>query len=265
MSSPAELFPDGDFRFHLTLRREQPADFFRAQDSSGRLLAERGRWLSLDPDRYARVLPDGQAVVNEFAAWAAEWGTPAVPPTLPASLHDIGRRFEPDLLFLTADPGGQFRLQAGTVCFPSGWSLEEKLGQPLDFIHGVVPGLNATLGNPIHLFLSRLKPGVAFFRVNWGIAATAELNLHPVRGLPPPLPPVTLDRLWLRVEEQVLIALPRTQGIVFGIRIALRRLDDLAQEPEAARGLRRALVTMPAEVAAYKRIDSIRDGLCGLL
>jgi len=33
-----ELFPDGDYRFHLTLKRGEPREFFRAQDATGRLL-----------------------------------------------------------------------------------------------------------------------------------------------------------------------------------------------------------------------------------
>jgi hypothetical protein len=52
-SSLAELFPDGDYRFHLTLRRAEPRDFFAPRDDSGRVLAERRRWLESDPERYA--------------------------------------------------------------------------------------------------------------------------------------------------------------------------------------------------------------------
>src|SRR6185295_11123743 len=112
-------------------------------------------------------------------------------------------------------------------------------------IHGVVPGLNSALASPIHQFLQRLKPGVAFHRDNWGLAATDELNLHPARALPPPAPPVSLDRLWLRVEHQALVALPRTGGVVFGIRIALHRLDEVARDSGARAGLKRALASMP--------------------
>lgn len=263
MSTPGDLFPAGDFRFHLTLRREHPADFFPAQDPSGRLLAERAKWLDHEPARYAQMRPEGRAIVDEFAAWASPWATLSVCDGVP--LADLGRRFEPDLLFLAADSDGQFRLQAGVVCFPSGWSVEEKMGQSVEFIHDAVPGLNAALRHPIHQFLTRMKPGTAFFRSNWGLAATDELNLHPERRILPPMPPVALDRLWLRIEDQVLVALPHTKGIVFGIRIALRRLDELAKDPEAAAGLRRGLATMPAAVAAYKRIDAIRDDLIASL
>jgi hypothetical protein len=44
-----------------------------------------------------------------------------------------------------------------------------------------------------------------------------------------------------------------------GIRIALHRLDAVARDPAAAAGLRRALRTMAPEMAAYKRIERIKD------
>jgi hypothetical protein len=264
----AELFPAGAYRFHLSLKRDDPGAFFRPQDPTGRMLAERRHWLATEPDRHAAALPAGLPLIEEFAALAADWADP-IRESQPGvgrmgPMHQIGARFEPDILFLALDAAGQVRLQAGTVCFPSGWSLEEKLGHPLDFIHAVVPGLNAALGAQIHQFLSRLRPGTAYVRANWGLAASSELNLHPARRLPAPGPPVLLERLWMRVEHQVLFALPRTRGIVFGIRIALHRLDEVAKDPAGA-GLREALETMPPDVAAYKRLDAIRDELIRLL
>ena len=267
MNDPlAELFPDGDYRFHLTLRRAEPREWFAPRDASGRVVAERARWLANDPARYAGLLPEGEPLVEEFARMIGAWKGP--PGTAGSrayeSLLALGRSLEPDILFLSADAEGRFRLRGGALCFPTGWALEEKMGHTLDFIHGVVPGLNPALGSPIHQFLSKLKPGVAFLRDNWGLAATDELNLHPARAVPPPTLPVALDRLWLRVEHQALAALPETRGIVFGIRIALHRLDGLAGTPPGA-GLRRGLVTMPAELAAYKRLDGVRAEVARLL
>lgn len=248
----ADLFPDGDFRFHLTLRRGEPRDFFAARDASGAVCAERARWLREEPARYAAITPEGEAALAEFAGLCAEWGI-----ARGKTVGELGAELEPDFVLLTRDGTGAFRLRGGALCFPTGWALEEKLGHTLDFIHGVVPGLNAALGSPIQQFLTRLKPGVAFHRDNWGLAATDELNLHPARGLPTPDLPATPDRLWLRVEHQALVALPESGGVVFGLRIALYRLDDVVRDPEAAAGLKRALLTMPPEVIAYKRLERV--------
>ena len=267
--SLADLFPDGDFRFHLTLRRGDPEEFFRPRDPTGAVLSERQRWLASDPGRYMAVLPEAEPVVREFFGLASAWrlilaGASSAYLPVEGVLRDLGGALEPDLLFLSAGPDGKFRLQAGSLCFPTGWALVEKLGRTLDFIHGVVPGLNAALESPIHQFLSRLKPGPAFLRDNWGIAATAKLNLHPERKLPAPDLPARLDRLWLRVEHQALLALPESRGIVFGIRIALHRLDAVVSSPHA-KGLRHALETMPREVIAYKRLDRIHDYLLNVV
>ncbi len=274
MSAYAHLFPDGDYRFHLTLRRGAPEDFFRPQDAGGGLLAERRKWLEASPACYAALLPEAAPLLEEFCSLAAIRQSAVAGPPAQAdargsapwrpTIHELGAVLEPDVLFLSPDAGGRFRLQGGVVCFASGWALTEKIGHTVDFIHDVVPGLNSALAAPIHQFLSRMKPGVAFLRDNWGLAATDERNLHPDRGIPAPGAPVALDRLWLRVEEQAVMALPRTGGIAFGIRIALCRLDELAREP-AGSGLRRALARMPAEMAAYKRVDAIRADLINLL
>lgn len=265
--SLAELFPDGDYRFHLTLRRTEPREFFAPRDASGTLLAERARWLAADPERYAAMLPEGEPLRWEFGALASAWTesgaaggevAPAVDADTPIAA--LGGKFEPDLLFLSRDAAGDFRLRGGALCFPTGWALEEKIGHTLDAIHGVVPGLNPALGASIQQFLSRLKPGVAYLRDNWGIAATAELNLHPVRGIAAPDVPFDPTKLWLRVEHQALVQLPETRGILFGIRIAIHRLDTVSADP-AWPNFRRAIATMPAELAVYKRIDRIRSHL----
>lgn len=269
MNSLAELFPPGDFRLHLTLRRGEPSKFFAPQDRTGSQLAERRRWLMDSTDRYARSLPEGEPLVTEFSQLCAAWGLVAangpspvhLPTPLQSELVALGSALEPDILLLSPDDEGALRLRAGVLCFPTGWALEEKLGHTLDFIHGVVPGLNPALGSSISQFLSKLKPGVAFLRDNWGIAASSELNLHPIRSVAPPKLPVKLDELWLRVEHQAIFALPLTGGVVFGIRVAVHRLDHAIAVPGVAAGLSHALATMPDALIAYKRLDGVREPL----
>lgn len=273
-ASLEKLFPDGGHEFRLVLRRGSPREFFLRQDATGSLLAERRSWLAAEPHRYAALRPECRPVLKEFAELAAAWGAleresafppfsaPGAPGT--GAIQELGAALEPDVLFLLPAGAGGFQLCGGALCFPSNWSLEEKIGCTLESIHSVVPGLNPAIGSSIQHFLAKLKPGAAFFRDNWGIAATAELNLHPSRRIPAPALPVALDRLWLRVERQVLFALPASGGIVFGIRIELHRLDGLANQA-AGVGLRRALAMMPSEVIRYKGLESVYPQIMGML
>lgn len=264
-----ELFPDSDHAFRLTLRRGQPAEFFRRGSASDGILAERSRWLDEAPDRCVQALPEAAAGIGEFALEATRWPEASRLDPGPAGepreqLLAMGRQWEADVLFLTRGATSEFRLRGGALCFPTGWSLEEKLGQPLESIHAPVPGLNGAIGGAMRQFLARLKPGAGFLRRNWGLAATEELNLHPARKVAPPCRPVRLAELWLRVEHQILFSLPRSGAVVFAIKIESHRMDRVAVHPAASR-MRRALASMDEELASYKRIAEIRGELINLL
>jgi hypothetical protein len=69
----------------------------------------------------------------------------------------------------------------------------------------------------------------------------------------------------LRVEHQSLIALPQTGGILFGIRVVNHAFTSVQADAVARLRLRRALQTMPDEVAQYKGLLTIRQKLVGWL
>ena len=178
----------------------------------------------------------------------------------------LGEAWEPDYLLLKQDAAsGRFHLLGGCVCFPSSWRFEEKVGRPLEVIHTPVPHLNEQLAAPIHNFLSRLKPGVAWCRANWGLSRSPELNQHPARGLPKLRPPLREDEVWLRVEDQALVALPESRGVLFGIRMTVIPLAEVKRHPAAARGLARALGTMPDAMLDYKSLLPAKEELVRLL
>lgn len=257
----SELFPAEDYQFHLTLHREDPVRFFRDRDMTGGERAERRKWVAEAPARYTALTPPGEPVFAEFRERAPAWGLDSGL----ADVRELAAACEPDVLLLARGDDGSFRLCGGALVFPSGWALETKLGGTLADLHAIVPGLNDALGPAIDRFLERLRPGAPYGRWNWGLAAHDERNAHPARALPAPRPPVALDRLWLRLEHQLLLALPRSRGIAFGIRIVLHRLDEAVAEPGVAAGLARALETMPSALQEYKRIRAIAAELAGRL
>jgi len=289
--SPASLFPDVDYHFQIRFNRAAPADFFRPTEQHQRLLSERRHWLTTSPETYSALLPEGTGLLEETIALARESETlpsdflglaqaeaapgsvPTTPPgsagVSPARFHhlnrSLGMSWELDFLLLEITPAASVRLVGGCVCFPSSWSLEEKLGKPIEFIHGVVPGLNPALGPQIHSFLTKLKPGLAWLRSNWGLSRSSELNQHPSRKLPRLDETVSLEQAWLRIENQALVALPVTKGILFGIRIVMQPLAAICQDEATASRLARALRTMPEEMARYKGLDRARARLLTLL
>ncbi len=247
------------------------AAFFGRTPNHDALLAERRRWLDADASAYVGALPEGAALLDEALALLRspeilDADFPAHPPAEPCEKAEaLGRCLEPDFMLLRPDESGTFRLVAGCVCFPSSWSLAEKMGHPLEFIHGVVPELNAQLARPIHMFLAKLAPGEASLRSNWGLSRSPELNQHPSRRLRRLDATVEMDEVWLRVEHQILVRLPQTGGILFGIRLANYPLSELQHDAELKHRFRLALETMSEAMADYKSIAIARAKLVALL
>ena len=268
-----ELFADEDYRFHMGLRRGSAADFFQRTAQNDELIEGRRRWLRSEPQTYSAFLPESAALLDECIALARDWMS--ITPEQQAFITALGAPqergprlgeiWEPDFLLLRANEAGQFQLVGGCVCFPSSWSLAEKIGQPMEFVHGPVPGLNAQLGRSIDAFLAKLTPSTAWLRHNWGLSRSPELNQHPSRPLPRLDDSVTLAEVWMRVEQQALVALPARGGVLFGIRIAMHSLAEVKRDATTTERLARALRKMPTEVAAYKGLATARERLAGLL
>ena len=262
-----DLLPDEDYRFQMRFECGEQADFFARSARSEIVLAERRHWLRGDPNAYAAILLPGEALLDEVVELAREWNGFAPPELTTASQKclALGEFWEPDYLLLKSDADRAIRLYGGCLCAPSSWRLTDKLGQPIEFIHGPVPGLNAHIGAAIHKFLDALKPGAASLRHNWGLSRTPELNQHPHRALPLLDETVNSEEVWLRVEHQALIALPKSGGILFGIRVVNHPLNEVKANPVAAARLSRALETMPEEMARYKNLAPARGRILKLL
>ncbi len=257
MTKLSELFSDEDFGFRLKLKRGSLADFFTPTHDHSRIIAERRRWLESAPENYLAESKSAPALWPELSAAIKQ----PLDPNQNRIAFTAGTTLEPDIVFLQRDQAGKFRLTDGVVVFPSGWALPEKIGLTLAETHGVVPGLNAIIGEAIDRFLDQLKPGVAATRSNWGLTATDDLNLHPHLDRPRLNEHATPDQVWLRVEHQILALLAQTGAIVFSIRIELIPLSKVLAEPEASSRLHRALDTMPATVMIYKGLAQAMPSL----
>lgn len=253
----AELFADGPYRLQMRFERGRIAGFYRASSDAVSVLEERQRWIRQTPALCLAEEPSAQPLLDEASGLLGLAGG--------LNCAELGARLEPDFLLMRPNPNGSFHLAAGCVCFPSSWDLREKIGRELDFIHAPVPGLNAALGTQIQGFLQKIRPNISWNRTNWGLSRSPELNQHPERNLPRLDASVNVTEVFLRIEYQSLAALPVTEGILFGIRIAVHPLPEVIAEPQAAQRLARALETMPEDLARYKGLATARSRVVDLL
>ncbi|MBZ9680472.1 MULTISPECIES: heme-dependent oxidative N-demethylase family protein [unclassified Mesorhizobium] len=203
-------------------------------------------------------------------------------PTIPSSLAGAplvaaSLLVQEDLILMRRGEDG-WRLAAGSLCFPSSWSLVEKFGKPLQQIHEPVPGFGPGT-RPADL-INRMFDGLqgqAVERYNWSIQSGDALY-HPLSNIeridratsrPTRFPDGDVKtHAFIRVERQTLRKLPASRDILFTIRIHLDSLAVLARHPDRA--------TLAASFAAqlealdvaqldYKGLTSDRDRLIAVL
>ena len=251
----SRLFAASDFRWQMGLRTGDVLAFLAPTPDCTEILAERRQLLAESRAEYAMLLDAGKDMLAELRTLAVSCG--ALGASEDCSLDGVGCALEPDFVLLQPSPGGPV-IVGGVVCFPSSWSLPEKMGRTLEETHGPVPALNPQLGERIRTALDRLAPGVAWERENWGLARDGNRNHHPARARKRLDETVAPNELWLRVEHQMLYRLPQTGGILFGIRLKITPWRELVQNEDAIAGLRCSLETMPDEIASYKGLATAR-------
>lgn len=261
--------PDEDHRFTLGTTRGSVAEFFAPTSENAEILQERQHWLTSAPEHYAGLLPIGELVSEEFCRLAREWIPRAALKEEPASplarLIAVSGQLEPDVVLLREKDDRRPITVGGCVCFPSKWSLPEKLGLSVAEVHDAVPGMNAVLQGRVDKLLQSLKPGEGWVRSNWSAEASPDRNQHPLQPTRQFASPLDPNAVWLRREHQILFRLPETNGIVFGIRLELTSLGEVQADPEQARRWVRSLQTMPDALLHYKRLLTVRDELVALL
>ncbi|MEX1229944.1 MAG: heme-dependent oxidative N-demethylase subunit alpha family protein [Planctomycetaceae bacterium] len=261
------LFPDADHRWIMGLRRcDSVGDYFADVDPTGAMRAERAAWLADEPHKYAVLLPEAEPALRETAQLACEWGasTEISSDSFEQLLH-LGRAWEPDFLWMHPGDDGVHRLIGGVVCFPSVWAVTDKLGREMSFVHEPVPELNSSIGRQIGTFFKNQEPGVVWRRENWSLSRESWLNQHTSRTRRRLDATVTADEVWIRLEHQLLLKLPQSGSILFGIRLEVVPLVDVLRDPAAAARFARQLASMSDAAASYKDILNVRPRLLELL
>lgn len=175
-----------------------------------------------------------------------------------------GRLVQEDLCLLLPDSEG-YRLAAASVCFPSRWSLAEKIGQPLGQIHAPVPGYDRQLRHPVDQLFAKLKPDYPGYRFNWGIVDSPQLFLPPAVSSSEESPPITAEnaghRLWVRVERQTLRRFSIHNSVLFTIRTYVYPIHTLVTDRSTTSSLLAAIQQIPEAMQRYKNLLCIRPAL----
>ena len=256
-SLPLEgLFSRHGYRPTMALKRLRPEEYFNHHGPL-EILKHRRALLEGRPYDFVCEPPTEEdcVAVIRFASNFAE-----LDPV--RTFRELGSLWEPDYVLLHRTPWQ--KIVGGCVCFPTGWTLEEKQNHPLAFAHAPVPGLEAQLGPSIERFFVNLKPQECYQRSNWSLTSSRQMNQRPQDGIAEIGANCQPDRTYLRVEWQALMSIDPLRDL-FGIRIYHLTLETVCQHREAANLLAENLLTMPAEMLGYKRLAKCRDRIAELL
>ena len=141
-------------------------------------------------------------------------------------LLTAGRLTQHDLCVMEAQDD-EHVLTAACLCFPSSWSLSEKIGRPLIKIHEPVPNYTADLARRVQRLFDIIRVQHPMFRVNTLIYS--DPNLHQPRTMSARRSISKNNKLWVRSEFQSLIRLQLTKAVIFGIHNTIVPLEMLSK------------------------------------
>lgn len=204
------------------------------------------------PDKFKR-LPSGELQLTETHPATLGLNPSQLKPHTEAeqALLELSLWTQEDWALMHPRPPVQ--LSAGSICFPSRWSLQDKLGKVSDQIHTPVPKFE-TIAKPTQSFLERIQPEKPMWRLNWSIHDNADLFAFP--GEHSPKLDLHADQIlnqtFLRVERQTLRKLPQSEFIAFSIRTYIHPMSQVAASAERRALTLKSLELLDMETAHYR-------------
>lgn len=237
------------------------ADWFVVDDRRDAELAEKRRLLAERRDIVFAVTDgslDACAEVRDLIA--AHLGLHPDPELHP--LEAAALLVQDDLTVLQRIEG-EWILTAGVVCFPSHWNIAAKVGLPIALVHGPVAHYDRELREKVDRFHDRLTVDRPVWRRNWFVNPTDRLHL-PEYGVDMRIPErVGPDGtpLHIRSERQTLRRLPRTDAILFTIRVQTAPLGVLLERRDIARRMLTAVRSWDELKRAYTSTGGLIEPL----
>lgn len=249
-------FEDVAEPFRIGLAPLDPADMLMRDGRLDEYLTEKRHLLAAAPDDVFAA-EDGtqgaQAAVRDVlvANLRRHHGVPVAPDAALPPLVAIALEVQEDLLVMRRGGAG-WRLVAGSLSFPSSWSLREKFGRPLAAIHAPVPGVNERMDGRIARMFDMMR--VPMWRQNWSLQGDDRLAVPRAAGERGGHDAVAGEPR-LRLEYQTVTRLPSGPppgDILFTVRIFVAPFETLARRGRLAARLLEQLDAMTPCELAYK-------------
>lgn len=186
--------------------------------------------------------------------------------TLPYEPLDfIGRHVQEDLVYL-ANRDGDLYMDAGQLCFPANWSIAFNLGMAFTEFHSPVPHFSDSgLAEKVRNFLLRMEPGNPWTRLNWTLTVEHILDTYPENYDEWGAKKANItsenvgELVHLRVEDQRLFRLPKSNGILFSIHTSLMPIEELQKNEEWLTRFYHVLTDLPDYISQYKGFITYKD------
>ncbi|MCC5992508.1 MAG: DUF3445 domain-containing protein [Rhodobacteraceae bacterium] len=223
------------------------AEWLFIDDAYGAQMAERARLLAEISQRVVACQPQAAAAARELLArvladlpglgfevtqsYVTRPDGVQVQPDPARPLWSLGHLLQADFCILQKpQDAAEHVLTAAILCFPSSWTLSEKLGRPLLRIHAPVDSYDAQMGARVQRMFDRIRPEQPLWRANLLRYANPDLY-QPRREFAPK--DKRHDGVYIRSERQVLLRLPQSGAVVFSIHTAQVHYDALTPEQRA--------------------------------
>jgi hypothetical protein len=185
-------------------------------------------------------------------------------------LEQLGQIIEEDfILFEKAE--GRDIITAASNAYTSSGRIVSCVGRDMNYAHDPVPGLNQQLGARIDRVLANVKVGAPVVRFNWFVTAMSSRlvpeDTHQSNQLSAERIAVSLtgdhrragDLLWVRVERQTFVRLPRSNALAFGIHTYSDPLSSLASDRVSLAAMHRLIGEYSDERLSYSAMLATRE------
>lgn len=242
---------------------EEDKQVFQMRDDAERLLANKQACLEERPDKYfARhnLSPEVEFAATEFIQGQG---------LAFSTLDEIALHVPEDFAIVTTD-GTQDWLAYGSLCAPSHWALEEKIGRSFATVHDPIPGFEKVTAVAPKMIDAMVNKG-PWVRFVWSLESDDRPNHHP--EAPPGWDQAEWwgrqfqlrQRFWVRVERQCIVPLPQVQSALFTIRLSWWSMEEITANPELCAPLLTALRGMTLPELSYKGIKEEHLTILSLL